>query len=210
MLLQEESDDDDPPEIGVEALRPEALSALQSVLTAERREDFSLSQFWFTEACVDALAHALRTTAPSAKLAILSCPTLHAALHRAQPNDASWNLEYDERFRAANFVAFDYRRQLDASLAGGFDLIVVDPPYVSRAVLEEYWRHACFLAATDSPRLVAMTSVVNRPWLVQEYRVQLTRFELAFESKLATPLRVFTNDAALGEALGGFEEAEEV
>ena len=57
------------PEIGLDALRPEALAALLSVKQARETaaadatalpDDFGMSQFWYTDACADELAAAVR------------------------------------------------------------------------------------------------------------------------------------------------------
>ena len=77
------------PEIGLDALRPEALAALLSVKQARETaaadatalpDDFGMSQFWYTDACADELAAAVRDRG---RVAVVSCPTAHRALCRA-------------------------------------------------------------------------------------------------------------------------------
>ena len=70
--LDNNADDSDSsdgvPEIGLDALRPEALAALLSVKQARETAaadatalpDFGMSQFWYTDECADELAAAVR------------------------------------------------------------------------------------------------------------------------------------------------------
>ncbi|KAJ8600104.1 hypothetical protein CTAYLR_003460 [Chrysophaeum taylorii] len=181
------------PEIGIEALRPEALAALREVQDAPpaERENFGLSQFWYTDACASAIGAAVRDAVPG-RVAVLSCPSVHRTVGGVL-------FEYDPKLAE---VFFDYREVLDSEFENLFDAVVLDPPYVSRDCLERYHAHAVFLSGGS--KVLAFTSVVNREFVLSEFGWRLTRFELEFESKLATPLGVFTNVPDLAARLGGF------
>lgn len=183
-------------EITIDSLRPEALQALREVMSTQQSENFGLSQFWYTDECADSLAAALRSVV-SGRIAVMSCPSLHAALRRRDPDDASVLFEYDRRFDA---VFFDYRADPTDLPEGGFDFVVIDPPYVSHACLTAFWAFVERLSTT--PDVLVFSSLLNRDWLSD--RVRLTNFHLRFTSKLATPLRAFTNLPALADALDGF------
>ena len=75
---------------------------------------------------------------------------------------------------------------------GAFDVVILDPPYVSRDCLEAFWSFAAWLSRGAAVKVV-LTSVVNRPWLRADWGLALTDFELRFTSKLCTPLRAFTD-----------------
>lgn len=197
------SSDDEEPSIGIESLRPEALAALRLVQSTTQDEDYSLSQFWYTSCCADDFAAAVskHTSHP----AILSCPTFHDGLVRCRID--STNFEYDEKFTDERFVKFDYRCPIDQARRDAYDLVVLDPPYVSREVVEEYLKHAEFL--NSAKKIIFITSVVNREWLRDEHGLYLTNFKLRFVSKMATPLRVFCfQDSSLIANLGGIDAYE--
>jgi len=209
-----DSSSDGEPEIGLDTLRPEALAALLAVKQASDEnaadpnalpDDFGKSQFWYTDACADALANAV---IDKGRCAVVSCPTAHRALCRAG-DAASVLFEFDERCGTDlgdRFCRYDFnedfRTKIPSRFEGAFDVIILDPPYVSRDCLEAFWRFAAWLAKGDAVKLV-LTSVVNRPW-VGEWGLQLTDFELRFTSKLCTPLRAFTTDEAVAGRLGGY------
>ena len=202
------------PEIGLDALRPEALAALLSVKQARETaaadatalpDDFGMSQFWYTDACADALAAAVRDRG---RVAVVSCPTAHRALCRAG-DAASVLFEFDARCGANlgdRFCRYDFNEDFQAKIPshfeGAFDVVILDPPYVSRDCLEAFWSFAAWLSRGAAVKLV-LTSVVNRPWLL-DWGLALTDFELRFTSKLCTPLRAFTDSDDVAVKLGGF------
>ena len=231
------SSSDGEPEIGLDSLRPEALAALLSVRSAREEavaleaestdgavaEDFGLSQFWYSDACSDLLAAAAVGAAGGAgRVAVVSCPSVHRALCRREPADETSVLfEFDERCGAhlppSRFAKYDFRADfrsaVPAAFEGAFDFVVLDPPYVSRDCVEAFWAFATWLARGDAatPRAMFLTSVVNRDWLAATPAfggLRLTRFDLEFTSKLATPLRCFTNADACAALAGGYEADE--
>lgn len=199
------------PEIGVEALRPETLAALRDVMQSNSsgvKEDYRLSQFWYTDECADRLARAIQDVLPSVRIAVLSCPSLHAALCGRLRIVQSTNFEFDKRCGGTNFVWFDYRQDIDPTHKSSYDLVIIDPPYVSRDVLQVYLKHAAFLCSSAPPNVLAFTSVVNRDWLAT-HGFFLAKFKLSFVSKLSTPLRAFTNIRSLLFALGGYDASDD-
>ena len=159
--LDETADDSDSsdgvPEIGLDALRPEALAALLSVKQARETaaadatalpDDFGMSQFWYTDECADSLAAAVRGRG---RVAVVSCPTAHRALRRAGDGE-SVLFEFDARCGAGlgdRFCRYDFnedfRIKIPARFENAFDVVVLDPPYVSRDCL-------CLLYTSPSPR----------------------------------------------------------
>ena len=221
----ESSSEGSAPEIGLDALRPEALAALMEVRQARDdaaaappptdgavSEDFGLSQFWYSDACADALGAAVRAAAAGGRVAVVSCPSVHRALCRAGDAEAVL-FEYDARCGAhlppARFARYDFRADFRAAIPAAheaaFDFVVLDPPYVSRDCVDAFWAFATWLGRGDgAPPALFLTSVVNRDWLEETRGLRLTNAALDFASKLATPLRAFTDAAAFADAAGGF------
>ncbi|KAJ1463525.1 putative N6-adenine methyltransferase-domain-containing protein [Pelagophyceae sp. CCMP2097] len=180
----DDSSSDGEPEIGLGALRPEALAAL-AAYRSEREvkessgdhEDFGLSQFWYSDAFSDDVAAALRTARPTGRIAVVSCPSVHKALLRRDANDDSVLFEYDERLgarlRPEQFVRYDYNDEPwetaareGGAAAGSYDFVVLDPPYVSEACVTRFWAFAAHLSAgAVKDSALFFTSVVNRNWL---------------------------------------------
>ena len=155
-------------------------------------------------------------------------------------------LEIDRRFAGAfgeRFAYFDYNRldELPATLRGECDVVLVDPPYVSDECVGAFAVAATRLArspiadggagaaAADGggadggaavrpfTPCVFITSEVMRGALAKALPgMRMTAFELTFQSKLSTPLRVYANvsDEAAEAHFGGwaadFDEPEAV
>ena len=76
------------------------------------------------------------------RIACISCPTLYARLHSMNPADCTIVcLEFDQRFLhfGDGFVFYDYNEPvaLPAQLKASFDLVVVDPPFLSEECLQK-------------------------------------------------------------------------
>ena len=104
------------------------------------------------------------------RVAVVSCPTAHRALCRAG-DAASVLFEFDARCGANlgdRFCRFDFNEDFEAKIPShfenAFDVVVLDPPYVSQDCLEAFWSFAAWLSKGAAAKLV-LTSVVNRPWL---------------------------------------------
>ena len=182
--LDNNADDSDSsdgvPEIGLDALRPEALAALLSVKQARATaaadatalpDDFGMSQFWYTDECADELAAAVRGRG---RVAVVSCPTAHRALRRAGDGesvlfefDARCGAGLGDRFCRYDFTE-DFRIKIPARFENAFDVVVLDPPYVSRDCLAAFWSFAAWLSRGAAAKVVVggasgggWTQVVN-------------------------------------------------
>jgi hypothetical protein len=113
-------------------------------------ENWSLSQFWYTEDSMNILARevieAISDLKPNAKIACLSCPSLFRALLRIQGVFNTFHpylYEFDTRFETGNedhFVYYDYNRPLDIphGHTKKFDIVIVDPPHLADSCFVSY------------------------------------------------------------------------
>jgi 16S rRNA G966 N2-methylase RsmD len=72
-------------------------------------------------------------------------------------------VQLDDKFQTEGeqFVAFDFRepQRIPAALHQSFDLVVIDPPFITRDVWELYAQAARLLARTD-PSVTGGTKVL--------------------------------------------------
>lgn len=106
------------------------------------KEDWQLSQFWYTDSTADLLADALLEGADSdTVIAIVSAPSVYAAIKRKQdqeiPTKHIYLMEYDRRFELLagkeHFLFYDYQapQDFDAKLKGKVDRLIIDPPFLN-------------------------------------------------------------------------------
>ncbi|XP_020266031.1 protein-lysine N-methyltransferase N6AMT2 [Asparagus officinalis] len=212
-------DDDDPPLLSsraLEALR-EFLSEQSSARDEEKEEevklvseDWRLSQFWYDRETAETICEEIRVLWEStgSSVACVACPTLYAYLKRNAPNISVQLLEYDKRFEqyGSNFTFYDYNQPEDLPLAlkHAFQIVVVDPPYLSKECLEKVAQTISFLAQPQKSYLLLLTGEVQRERAAELLDLHPCGFRPQHSNKLGNEFRLFTNyDPA--ERLGGWE-----
>jgi hypothetical protein len=232
------SDDNELP-----SLRPETLAALKEFLAEKKlsseraaheaedagvclltREDWQLSQFWYSETtCRFLAAEVGRCTgagggggggapAKPALAAFLSSPSAFKAYRAAFPAAPAVLLEFDERFSCFGeaFHRYDYNAPLvlPAALLGRCAVLMLDPPFLQRDCLAGFAKSVRALAA-PSARVLLATGAVQLRAARELLGLRPTRAAVEHaDGRLSNPFKLFTNCDA-GE-LGGWDvEAEE-
>lgn len=106
------------------------------------KEDWQLSQFWYTEDTANVLADALLEGADSdTTIAIVSAPSVYAAIQRLPkervPTDHIYLFEYDRRFELLagkeHYFFYDYAKPLQFSdkVKGKINRLLIDPPFLN-------------------------------------------------------------------------------
>lgn len=106
------------------------------------KEDWQLSQFWYSDETADILADALLEGADEATvIAVLSAPSVYAAILKKPegsiPTKNIYLFEYDKRFALLageeKFFFYDYVNPLDFDdmLKGKVDRLLIDPPFLN-------------------------------------------------------------------------------
>lgn len=106
------------------------------------KEDWQLSQFWYTEETANILADALLKGAdPETVIAIVSAPSVYAAIQKRPkeliPTEHIFLFEYDTRFELLagkeHYFFYDYVNPLGISdkLKGKVNRILIDPPFLN-------------------------------------------------------------------------------
>ncbi|XDT19731.1 putative N6-adenine methyltransferase [Nakaseomyces glabratus] len=106
------------------------------------KEDWQLSQFWYSDSTADKLADALLEGADATTvIAIVSAPSVYAAIQKRDdseiPTKHIYLFEYDTRFELLagkdHFFFYDYNKPLDFDdkLKGKVDRLLIDPPFLN-------------------------------------------------------------------------------
>ena len=163
------------------------------------KEDWQLSQFWYTEDTAARLAEAVtRSVGAGARVACVSAPTLYrAAIRDNNSNDTSWELfEYDKRFAAYGdkFHFYDYKAPLDINrdLREKFDLVFADPPFLSDECLTKTMVTVKFLTK-DGGKIVLCTGAVMAGLANRLANLNVCKFEPSHKNSLSNPFQCFAN-----------------
>ncbi|CCH61192.1 hypothetical protein TBLA_0E01320 [Henningerozyma blattae CBS 6284] len=106
------------------------------------KEDWQLSQFWYSDDTASKLGDALLDGADSdTVIAIVSAPSVYAAIQKKTdseiPTKHIYLFEYDKRFELLagkeHFYFYDYNNPLefDSKLKGRVDRLLIDPPFLN-------------------------------------------------------------------------------
>jgi hypothetical protein len=161
----------------------------------QHREDADHTQYWYSAATVARILAAVEEPLPGAagaappRGAFVSTPSLFFALSPAARLAARHAvLDLDAAQFAAKggeaFVRFDFRAtppeaHLPAAMLGAFDVVVIDPPFITEEVWRLYAAAARALLRADGPRRVVCTTVAENAALIAELfpGAKRTRFQ---------------------------------
>ena len=131
------------------------------------KEDWQLSQFWYSDETANLLADALLEGADEdTVIAIVSAPSVYAAIQKKPadevPTQHIYLLEFDKRFELlageSHFVFYDYNNPLeyddkDGALRGKVDRLIIDPPFLNEDCQGNSAKTAHSLLAPDTGAL---------------------------------------------------------
>ncbi|XP_002265324.2 uncharacterized protein LOC100252975 [Vitis vinifera] len=214
-----DSDDDTP------RLSSEAMAALRQFLSEQTQthvdadsvslvsEDWRLSQFWYDPQTAETVSKEVLTLCDSSdslvRVACVACPTLYAYLKKIDPNVSLQLLEYDKRFEqyGSDFTFYDYNQpeELPPELKHAFQVVVADPPYLSKECLEKVAQTISFLARPGESFLLLLTGEVQRERAAELLGMHPCCFRPQHSNKLGNEFRLFTNYDP-GTRLGGWDK----
>lgn len=149
----------------------------------EFKEDWQLSQFWYSVETASALAQELLSDPGGAalRIGVLCAPSVYPDLKRHKAQDA-WLFEIDTRFEVLagqKFVKYDYNFPLrfPPKLKGTFDRLIIDPPFLS----DECETKAAMTArALGKPtaRYIICSGAKMRDLCLRLYRAKESRFQV--------------------------------
>lgn len=222
-IHSDSDDDDDDDDDGPLALSSQTFAALAefyreqeereqlrgsagTVEEEDLKEDWQLSQFWYSKETADRLARiVLKVVGSSGRIACVSAPTLYRHLKKLTStpgeDDATASsplsltvFEYDKRFAVygTDFVFYDYRSPLDIprELRESFDLVFADPPFLSEECLT---KTAVTLKYLAKERIVLCTGAVMADLADRLLSLKLCKFEPKHENNLANEFRCYAN-----------------
>jgi len=169
-------------------------------------EDQKLNQYWYSQHTIDTLRDAIQEGVTSLdkdapRVAFLSTPSLYFAFDEAERRNFHL-FDFDSKAPWSNdarYVYFDYNHPLsfDESLRNAFDMVVIDPPFITREVWDKYAATTEALATDNTgsspkPLVLATTVHENAPLMKELFDVTPTAFQPSIPN-LVYQYACFTN-----------------
>ncbi|KAG9491999.1 EEF1A lysine methyltransferase 1 [Eleutherodactylus coqui] len=160
-------------------------------------EDWQLSQFWYSDETALSLAkEAIEASGKNGRIACVSAPSVYQKLKGLVADDVTvYLLEYDRRFSVYGdeFVFYDYNNPLDLPerlLQHSFDLVLVDPPYLSEECLRKTAETIQFLS---KGKILLCTGAVMEDLVTQILGLKMCKFIPKHNRSLANEFKCFAN-----------------
>uniref|UniRef100_A0A915HKV5 Protein-lysine N-methyltransferase n=1 Tax=Romanomermis culicivorax TaxID=13658 RepID=A0A915HKV5_ROMCU len=133
------------------------------------QEDWNLSQFWYTEKTASILAEeCIKLAGSDSRIACLCSPTVFRVLfNRKSTEFNAYLFEFDRRFEkmyGQNFVFYDYKdcpREKCEHLRGIFDVLLIDPPFLSDECFRKVRQFVNFLSHENSKLIVCSGAIME-------------------------------------------------
>ncbi|XP_068590408.1 EEF1A lysine methyltransferase 1 [Cebidichthys violaceus] len=205
--MSDSSSDDDVP-----ALSAETLAALQefydetsSSTPSDRfcvgalEEDWRMSQFWYSDETATRLAEeVVREAGEGGRVACVSSPSVYQKLKQGavlgSDRVSAVVLEFDRRFSVYgdDFVFYDYNEplRLDDVAPKSFDVVLVDPPYLSEECLSKVSQTAKYLS---KDKVLLCTGAVMEKLAKELLGVTMCSFLPKHNRNLSNDFRCFVN-----------------
>lgn len=133
-------------------------------------EKENFNQYWFSENTIKALISEIESmyTDPELKVACISTPSIYYSLPEPiRKNSKVFDIDLSFQ-RDPGFVHFDFNapENLSPDLANFFDIVVIDPPFITREVWEKYTRAVRILAKSNAR--IILSSISENSGMLQE------------------------------------------
>ena len=145
------------------------------------------------------------------RIALVSCPSLYEHVKRLQPLNLKL-FEYDERFSryGTDFQVYDYSKADNhmylEEYSGEFDLILVDPPFLSEECIEKVSKTITKMLAKNG-KLVLCSGKAVRVWAEKYMNLKICMFQPEHERNLGNEFASYAN-FDLDEIIKGIKDID--
>lgn len=163
------------------------------------KEDWGLSQFWYSEETARRLAEELvHEAGEGGRIACVSAPSVYQKLKQGDvlgsDRVSSVVLEFDRRFSSygEDFLFYDYHQPLalPPHLQHSFNVVLADPPYLSTECLSRVAQTVRFLT---KGKVLLCTGLVMQSSAKELLDVDLCDFLPQHQNNLSNDFRCYTN-----------------
>ncbi|XP_062862207.1 EEF1A lysine methyltransferase 1 [Trichomycterus rosablanca] len=167
------------------------------------KEDWRMSQFWYSDETALRLAEeAIHHAGKRGRIACISAPSVYQKLKQlgSERKDESCQVsavlfEFDQRFAAYGdeFIFYDYNNPLclpEDVLPQSFDIVVVDPPYLSEECLNKVALTVKYLTKS---KILLCTGAIMEEHAEKHMGVKMCSYLPKHNHNLANEFRCYVN-----------------
>ena len=177
-------------------------------------EKAEYNQYWYSEKTIEVIVEEIRGLGAE-RVAFLSTPSVFFSARSAGINGDLFELDPKLDNGDGKFVLYDFNKpEIDENMNGMYDLVVIDPPFITREVLAAYAFTSSQLLG-DSEGKVIISSILENKDVLRELfgsNIMSARFKPSIPT-LVYQYCLFTNyilDGESGLNSGNTEVAEQM
>eukprot|EP01039_Chlorochromonas_danica_P009255 gene9257-10218_t len=164
------------------------------------KENGDFNQYWYSTKTIEKIVEEVSNV--NGRIAFLSTPSLYFSLPPSV-REQSYLFEYDRQWESdPHFVFFDFHEteKIPVNLKDTFDLLVIDPPFITEDVWRLYAASAHYLLKKGQDpvsglplgKVILTTVIENEPLLEELFQARATRFRPSIPH-LVYQYSLFTN-----------------
>lgn len=145
------------------------------------KEVEDLNQYWYSNRTITHMCLDVEDlcAAEDTRACFLSTPSVYFSLSK-EVRARSWCFDLDTQWaKEPGYVCYDFNKPLDfegaEELKGTFDMVVIDPPFITREVWEKYTETAKFLLKPGG-KVMGSTIQENAPFMKELLGVEPCAF----------------------------------
>lgn len=146
-------------------------------------EKHDLNQYWYSKTTCETLCNAVRGSISlkgRARVAFLSTPSLFFSLSEDERKQCML-FDYDKKSfgSRSNFAFYDFNNptEIDENLHRSFNIFVIDPPFISQSVWENYATTTELLCVEEGAHIICTTVEENAELMSNHFKCKRTTFK---------------------------------
>jgi len=151
---------------------------------AKNPENGDFNQYWYSAKTIQGMVEAVEAACgDDSRVAFVSTPSVYFSLTDAGLKQRSRFFDIDKKWeKDPCFVYYDFNdpEGFPEELKGQFDMVVIDPPFITRQVWEKYQQTAKVLVKDPSKYLVLNSTVQENLSMMQDLfgsDIEATKFQ---------------------------------
>jgi EEF1A lysine methyltransferase 1 len=146
-------------------------------MTFKVKENPDFNQYWYSKKTIEAFCEEIESF--EGKIAFLSTPSLFFSCKNPVENKVLFDFDENLNKPQINFVKYDFNESpesLPEIYRNSFDVVVVDPPFITESVWRKYKETVDFLLIKDGGKFIGTTIQENADLMKGLFNAQMTEF----------------------------------
>ena len=166
----------------------------ESNFLTDTPENADLNQYWYSKFTIDKIVEDIAMNEVGFRVAFLSTPSIYFSMTDGFRHPHCYVFDYDDVWESdRGFVHYDFNHPstIPESLKLTFDMVVIDPPFITHEVWRQYAVTSQLLLKPGG-KVILTTIAENEPLLKELFGASSTKFQPSIPN-LVYQYNLYTN-----------------